>query len=63
MEGKKLPRKEALKRVVKDKSEARRPVLVVTYDPRTPAITTIIRGCPYISLSVVMSGGSRKRLC
>ena len=37
-----LQRKEALKRVVKDKSETRRPVLVVTYDPRLPAITTMV---------------------
>ena len=37
-----IPRLEALKKVVRSKEEARRPVMVVTYDPRLPAIPALV---------------------
>ena len=37
-----IPRSEALKRVVREKGDTR-PVFAVTYDPRLPSITNIIR--------------------
>ena len=35
---KEIPRQEALNKVVRDKEDERRPVMVVTYDPRLPSI-------------------------
>ena len=39
---KEVPRKEALKRVMKEKEVERRPVMVTTYDPRLPSISSIV---------------------
>ena len=39
---KQVPRKEALRNITKDSTEPRRPVLVVTYDPRLPGITSMV---------------------
>ena len=39
---KEVPRQEALKRVIKEKEEVRRPVMVVTYDPRLPSVSSIV---------------------
>ena len=40
---KEIPRKKALKRVKIDKNEKRRPVFAVMYDPRLPALPTIVK--------------------
>ena len=40
---KQIPRKEALKRVNIDKNENRRPVFAVMYDPRLPALPSIVK--------------------
>ena len=40
---KQIPRKEALKRVNINKNEKRRPVFAVMYDPRLPALPSIVK--------------------
>ena len=37
-----VPRHEALKKVVRNQEEERRPVMVVTYDPRLPAVPALV---------------------
>ena len=37
-----IPRPEALKKVIRSQEEGRRPVMVVTYDPRLPAIPALV---------------------
>ena len=38
-----IPRNEALKKVVKNENESKRPILVVPYDPRLPGIPAIVK--------------------
>ena len=40
---KSIPRGEALKRINKQNSKERRPILVITFDPRLPQIPAILR--------------------